>query len=74
MSEQIIYCTICNSITTREDARYLPLYAIGSEGIVVCLLCRIALTECAKNMKSAAGRSRRNVVIDRTKRQKAGQQ
>jgi len=49
-------CSICGSEV--EDVTHLPLYVIGSEGIVVCLPCRIALSKVAEGMMNAATRSK----------------
>jgi len=47
-------CTICSN---EGETTYLELYVIGSEGINVCLSCRIALVEFAKRMMHACGDS-----------------
>jgi hypothetical protein len=38
----------------------LTLYVIGSEGIEVCLPCRIILTNVAKGIMESAGRVKKN--------------
>lgn len=48
-------CDLCGH-TGHKDFKHLPLYVIGSEGIMVCLACRIALTGMASAMRSAQGR------------------
>jgi len=54
------YCDICGddkvTLTT-----HLSLYVNGSEGIEVCLKCRIMLTELVRNIQSI-----KNSVILRT--------
>lgn len=47
-----LYCDICREKS--DDAIHLPLYVSGSEGIVVCLSCRIVLTKVAEGMKHSA--------------------
>lgn len=49
-------CSICRKVC--DDAKHLPLYAFGSEGVVVCLPCRITLTEVVRGMRSACQRSK----------------
>ena len=44
----IMECTLCDDNTA--DLTHLPLYVIGSEGIEVCLQCRIILTNVAKGI------------------------
>jgi len=41
-------CTLCG--VEEEEMKHLPLYVTGSEGITVCLHCRIILTEVAKGL------------------------
>ena len=47
-------CGICDEFD--EEREHLNLYVNGSEGIWVCLKCRIALTETARSMQSLANR------------------
>jgi hypothetical protein len=47
-------CSICG--WDSEELTHLTLYVNGSEGIEVCLECRIALTEYARGMTSACFR------------------
>ena len=47
-------CRICGQHD--EECTHLNLYVNGSEGIWVCLKCRITLTETARAMQSLAGR------------------
>jgi len=42
----------------KEDTKFLPLYVIGSEGVTVCMACRMALTDCAKHLMSVASKCR----------------
>lgn len=41
-------CTLCGK--KDEDLKHLSLYVIGSEGINVCLHCRVILTRVAKGI------------------------
>jgi len=50
-------CGICMEDHEREDMTHLKLYVKGSEGLLVCLSCRIALTNVARAMREAAGRA-----------------
>lgn len=47
-------CTICRQHS--DELTHLSLYVIGSEGIVVCLQCRIDLAHVAEAMRNTAGR------------------
>lgn len=48
-------CSICRQ--EKEELEHLNLYVSGSEGIWVCLGCRITLTNVASGMQSAANRA-----------------
>ena len=61
-------CSIC--CTIGEDVTHLPLYVNGSEGIYVCLSCRLALTHLAEGMMRACTRS--NIAF--RKRQRAAEE
>ena len=50
-------CTLCGKPTT-EDATHLELYVIGSEGITVCINCKLVLTKLAEGIMHIAGASR----------------
>lgn len=52
-------CDLCGGECKKDEAKWLPLYVIGSEGVTVCLPCRIALTEVAKGIRSASFRARK---------------
>lgn len=47
-------CTLCNN--NEDETVHLPLYVIGSEGIEVCLHCRIILSNVAKGIMQTSGR------------------
>jgi len=50
-------CSICRDKVGKDgEMIYLSLYCSGSEGIDVCLSCRIALTEYARSMMRIAGK------------------
>ncbi len=50
-------CTLCKTEDLfGEDIVHLQLYVNGSEGINVCLQCRMALTEVARSIQSATAR------------------
>lgn len=58
-------CDICGSTS---EVHHLPIYANGSEGVEVCISCRIVLTEVVRGMTRACVRAR---VKDRLKRKQA---
>lgn len=45
-------CGICTKEYQRENLTYLSLYIIGSEGLYVCLECRLILTGYVQTLKS----------------------
>ena len=49
-------CFICEDIT---ETKHLPLYVAGSEGVVLCLHCRMALTEMVRSMATAARKAKK---------------
>ncbi len=49
-------CTLCGD--EDENCRHLELYVIGSEGIIACQNCCIALSSAALHLKSIAQRAR----------------
>jgi hypothetical protein len=52
--QDLVRCTLCGTSGPKEDAKFLPLYVIGSEGVTACTECRIALTDCAKHLMRVA--------------------
>ena len=58
MAAEYEECSICRTGVLKEDVTHLSLYVRGSEGICVCLRCRMALTEFAKQLRDAALTSR----------------
>lgn len=50
-------CDLCQGTTA--DVVHLPLYVMGSEGVRVCLACRIILTGVAKGLRAVAGQARK---------------
>jgi len=64
-------CDLC--LSSSEEIKHLPLYTHGSEGINVCLQCRIILTEVARGLRSVSGKARMRAYKDakkQTKKQK----
>jgi hypothetical protein len=51
-------CGICTKECLREDLTYLALYIVGSEGLHVCLECRMILTEYVRNLKSVVAKAK----------------
>lgn len=51
-------CGICTKDYQREDLTYLSLYIIGSEGLHVCLECRLILTGYVRTLKSLVAKSK----------------
>lgn len=56
--DAVVRCTICGCDCKLEDAKHLAIYVIGSEGVIACLECRIALTRSAEAMMRVAGKAR----------------
>ena len=46
------HCTLCDQES--DEIEHLNLYVVGSEGIKVCLNCRIILTNVARSIKQTA--------------------
>jgi len=51
-------CSICGCKT--HETTHLSLYVFGSEGINVCLTCRIALTKLAQGLSEVASKARKD--------------
>ena len=51
-------CQICGDDAPSDTTRFLPLFVVGSEGVIVCERCRMDLTETARRMRSIAARCR----------------
>lgn len=51
-------CDICGQNCDEEYTR-LSLYVKGSEGIIICLECRIELTEHVKHLRSMINRNKK---------------
>ena len=64
----MINCSICSEDKIREDITHLSIYVNGSEGIMVCLECRILITEYVKTLRRIAAKvklaSRCNLMHD----------
>ena len=50
------HCSLCKRVgdVGDEPMTHLDLYALGSEGITVCLGCRMTLTDTARGMMRAS--------------------
>ena len=49
-------CTLCGCES--DELTWLELYVIGSEGVHVCLSCRMLLTRMAEGMKCIGSKVR----------------
>jgi len=65
------YCDICREYVEKE-LMHLPLYVCGSEGIVVCLHCRIKLTEFARLLQEQTRKSEIRVRKEYARKRKEG--
>ncbi len=54
-------CRLCGD--DEGEVSFLDLPVNGSEGIWLCLSCRIVLTNMARSIQAAAGRARRAVWL-----------
>lgn len=59
-------CSMCGKAT--DEGMHLSLYVNGSEGIIACLSCRIALTNIARDMKSMAHSARLDGIVHERRR------
>ena len=55
-------CTLCDS--EEEELTHLTLYVIGSEGINVCLHCRIMLSTFAESIMKNMTRIKMQIMKD----------
>ena len=46
-------CSICEC---EDEVKHLDLYVFGSEGVCLCLNCRITITELLRKMSNMASR------------------
>lgn len=52
-------CGICDVEELElSNMTHLSLYLVGSEGVLVCLECRMRLTNYARDLKSISGRAK----------------
>ena len=51
-------CTLCGKVVPYDEVTHLNLYVIGSEGIKVCLSCRMVLTKVAEGIMRLSGETR----------------
>ena len=57
--DSVVRCSICDTgCAEGDDPKHLPIYCNGSEGITVCIDCRMTLTEVARGMMRVASVSR----------------
>jgi hypothetical protein len=54
-------CDLCRSKS--EDITHLALYISGSEGIKVCLPCRMILTRVAEGINRACTKIRHDTIL-----------
>ena len=57
--EPLVSCRVCGAETKTEDITHLKIYVTGSEGVDVCLICRMTLTEVLRGMMAANLRGRK---------------
>ncbi len=53
-------CTLCSN--EEEETTHLTLYVIGSEGINVCIHCRIILSNVAEGIMESATRVKMQTI------------
>ena len=58
-------CTLCGKFD--EEAIHLPLYVMGSEGIIVCKSCQINLTKFARALMETSTRVKMQTLKDAKK-------
>ena len=56
---------LCHTNSDSDEIKHLPLYVFGSEGINVCLQCRIILTSVASGLRSTANKAYKNGYLNR---------
>jgi hypothetical protein len=56
-----------------EELRHLPLYVMGSEGVRLCLTCRMLLTEVVRHMRHVMASTKLECAKGRN-REEAAQQ
>ena len=61
-------CDICLDEDCKENVKHLPIYVKGSEGVVLCSACQVALSNHLSAMRSAAARAHRKGVIANLKK------
>ena len=57
--EPLVSCRVCGTETKAKDLTHLKIYVTGSEGVDVCLICRMTLTEVLRGMMAANLRGRK---------------
>lgn len=62
-------CRVCDVDTGREGLTHLSLYVAGSEGVDVCLHCRVSITDYVRGMMSACARLK-HITIKRWREEK----
>jgi hypothetical protein len=56
-----------------EELRHLPLYVMGSEGVHLCLTCRMLLTEVVRHMRHVMASAKIEFAKNRIKEETAQQ-
>ena len=59
MSNELKPCDVCGAPESPEHLTHLKIYVAGSEGVVVCTLCRLTLTEVLRGMMRANSSGRK---------------
>lgn len=57
----------CMACDNDKEVQYLPIYAFGSEGVNLCLQCRIVLSTVVRGMVSLGQRK----LLEHKKRQRS---
>jgi hypothetical protein len=58
-------CTVCRN---NAECEHFDLYVIGSEGVWLCLPCRIEVTEFIGRQMAEHGRAKVQAVLERKRR------
>lgn len=69
MKDIFTKCTVCRN---EVECEHFDLYVLGSEGVWLCLPCRIEVTEFIHQRMSIYGRAKVRSVLER-KRREVGQ-
>lgn len=61
-----MHCRICNVACKENELTYLSIFIEGSEGIFVCLPCRIMITEYVRGLRSLSARVKMAIFRSKT--------